>query len=231
VNKIQSSGDTSVSYTAIEPIAAQGINQKDIYTDNQRSVGGGITITTSAENPEAIYAYHDWAVTPEGQYTIGFGPEGELWEYGSNGMPVLKEGKSLILSPEELSELPIYAYFTIGHSNTYNEAKMAINRTLPEDQRDWLIAAQDQITFRHTKDVTEFVNVDTDVDTDEAIIYVDAREILREAYINMITAESDNAVKALYDSTKEQIYSMGFEKVIKVLDEKWKANKEILGAK
>lgn len=230
MSKIMGSGDLSTTYTVMEPIAAAGIDQADVYTDNQMSIGsGGITITTAAKNPEAIYAYHDWQVTPEGQYTLGFGPEGILWEYDEEGMPKLKEGKSLVMSSEELSALPIYSFFTLGQSNLYNEAKMKINRSLPEDQQDWLIAAQDKVCFRHTKDITEYVNVNTDINTDENDIYVDCKEILGDAYISMITAPNEDDVRRMYEETKNQIYSMNFESVLKVLKEKWQKNKEIMG--
>lgn len=229
MTKIKSSGDLSITYSVIEPIAAEGVDQQDVYTDSQMSIGsGGITITTTAKNPEAIYAYHDWQVTPEGQYTLGFGPEGILWEYDSDSMPKLKEGKSLVLSSEELTDLPIYSFFTIGQSNLYNEAKMKINRSLPEEDQDWLIAAQDSVCFRHTKDITDYVNVDTDVNTDENNIYVDCKEILGDAYISMITASGEEDVRKIFDETKQQIYSMGFDRVLKVLDEKWQKNKEII---
>lgn len=230
MSKIKSSGDLSVTYSVIEPVAAEGISQADIFTDGQLSTGsGGITITTTAENPEAIYAYHDWEVTPEGQYTLGFGPEGILWEYDEENMPKLKEGKSLTLSTEEMRDLPIYEFFTLGHSNLYNEAKMKINRTLPEEEQDWLIAAQDSVVFRHTKDITEFVNVNTDVNTDENNIYVDCQEILKDAYISMITAANEDEVRSIYDETKAQIYGMGFESALEVMEQKWEQNKEILG--
>lgn len=230
MSKIVSSGDLSTSYTVIEPIGAKEVNPADIFTDNQMSIGsGGINITTSAKNPEAIYAYHDWQVTPEGQYTLGFGPEGILWEYDTDGMPKLKEGKSLVLSPEELTKLPIYSFITLGQSNLYNEAKMKINRSLPIQEQDWLIAAQDAICFRYTKDITEYVNVNTDVNTDENNTYVECQEILRDAYVHMISASGEDEVIKIYTDTKDLIYSMNFKQIMDTLQFKWEGNKAIMG--
>ena len=144
-------------------------------------------------------------------------------------MPKLKEGKSLVLSAEELTKLPIYSFFTLGQSNLYNEAKMKINRSLPAEEQDWLIAAQDQVCFRHTKDITEYVNVNTDVNTDENNIYVECKEILADAYISMIAASSEDEVRRIYEETKNQIYGMNFESILKVLEEKWQQNKVIMG--
>lgn len=154
---------------------------------------------------------------------------GELWEYDQDGSPILKEGKTLVLSSEELQMNPIYSFFTLGQSNLYNEAKLKFNRLLPEGERDWIIEAQDTVIFRHTKDATVFANVNTDANTNENDTYMQAQEVFQAAVVSMITAADEAQVRALYADAKAEIESMGIADVLAALQVKFDANRAILG--
>lgn len=213
-------------YEVIEPIAAAGVDQKDIYTSTGSRLGWNIIcITNKAKDPERIYQYFDWAITPEGHRVLGFGPKGVLWnEVDENGFPILPDDLDYT---KRSNELPLGKFLLPGMTQWYDTCKFTIDQK--RGKGTWESNAQNKVTFHHTYDDTEYTSVNPPAGTEEADIDSDAAKYLTDQYTKMITAKSADEVKKFIEETKAELYRRGFEKVEKYMTQKWIENKQKLG--
>lgn len=213
-------------YIVIEPIAAPGIDQKAIYTSTGSRLGWNIIcITTAAKDPERIYQYFDWAITPEGHRVLGFGPKGVLWnEVDENGFPILPDDVDYT---KRSNELPLGKFLLPGMTQWYDTCKFTIDQK--RGKSTWESDAQMRITFRHTFDDTEFTSVLPPSGTPEGDIEVDSAKYLTDMYTKMITAKKAEDVAKIIEETKTELYRRGFDKVEQYMTQKWLDNKKKLG--
>src|SRR5690606_20527376 len=68
--------DPDAGLKMIWPIHKEGLNKDKITPGTWSQLGWNVNvITKAAKNPEAIFAFYDWMVGPQGQSTIFWGPE------------------------------------------------------------------------------------------------------------------------------------------------------------
>ncbi|HEX2947321.1 MAG TPA: extracellular solute-binding protein [Clostridia bacterium] len=95
-NALNSAGKFERTYVAV-PITNPGV--KDNYIDPPAktiSGTGGLTVSTSAKNPDRIFAFWDWLLNPEVQNYLQWGIEGKDWtKVGTVGKALTKERRDI----------------------------------------------------------------------------------------------------------------------------------------
>lgn len=196
-------------YEIIEPLAAKGIDPKDVKTSSTNIMGWNVVcITKNAEDPEKIFEYLDWAISPEGTRVLAFGPEGYYWEgLDDEGYPVFKEG----LEELEIShKLPVNQYIMPGNASYIDKSNEKLAATA--DSLSWEYEARTKVTYKHNIDETAYANIKPLFSSREGEISTSVDYYLNEQMMKMTTvARTDEEVLALLDETINEIYSRGFK--------------------
>jgi putative aldouronate transport system substrate-binding protein len=221
--------DPEGGYKMIWPIHKKGVDKDKVYPNGYNTLGWNVNvITTSAENPEGIFAYLDWMTGEEGQRIMFFGPPGLYWdEVDEDGAPIPND--AWVNTPQaEKDEQKLEAYVWAGNATFVDTTKTKIEMALPEDARDWGTTAQTTVAWKTSKNVTEFNNIDPAPETDMGIIHkqiADGEAGLITEYIGKILfAQSDAEALELIEQAKKETAQLGYDKALEYRTEKWQEN-------
>ena len=123
------------------------------YGDETGGVGWNMNcVTTKATDPQRIFDLWTYMITPEFSAIMQYGPEGgtmlDHLEWGDDGLPipVLKDGKAESdFTEAEKTAAGAWAWSQPAQSDYVDGIKYALNRTLPDDKKDWTIDIQDTL--------------------------------------------------------------------------------------
>jgi len=224
--------DPEAGYEFIWPIHKEGLDKNKIYPNyTGREAGGKIVITKNAKDPERIFAFLDWATSDEGQAVLFFGPPGFLWDTkDENGFPIPNE-KYKSMDKAELDKLHIADNIMAGNATWVDNAKVARENLLPEEQRDFQTTQQVNVAWKTSMDITAFANTDPQGDSEEGIILQSVKDMFDQAFSGMIYAKSDAEVESILKKANEEMQKLGFPKVLGVLEKKWQQNMNIINGK
>ena len=106
-------------------------------------MGWNVTaITTLAEQPERIYDFWTYLLTPDAAPEQMYGPEGILWEgKDANGLPIMKKAESEF-TEADVNDNGIWFWCIPGQSDNIDGTKFAVNNALPEEKQNWVIKHQ-----------------------------------------------------------------------------------------
>jgi putative aldouronate transport system substrate-binding protein len=77
-------------YISIPPMVSE-YNSKQMWPANNSSRTGGMAISNTCKQPEAIVRLMDWMFTEEGSIMMQFGPEDGKWDGGAGGWTIVTE--------------------------------------------------------------------------------------------------------------------------------------------
>lgn len=220
--------DPNSGYFMIWPIHKPGLDKNKIFPGTYTALGWNVNvITTSAEDPEKIFAFLDWYTGPEGQSLLFFGPEGKNWQgFDADGHPIFTDQ----YDANEVLELQ-KAHDPImwnGNTGYIDPAKMKYEEKLPPDEQNWAARYQSTITWPTQANATEFINLDPQPDSDLGIAKTAIDEIFEQAYAQSVMAKDDAAVDAILDQAEKDAQDAGYADLLAFRAEAWKKNKEIL---
>lgn len=220
-------------YFFIDPIHKEGLDPNKIYPGTYNLLGWNVTtITTSAKNPEAIFAMLDWMTGPEGSAVQMWGPPGPdgFWNgFKSDGTTpdfTSRYGSD----PEGLAQIQAVSgdLIWVGNTKYLDQTKIEYEETLPLDKRNWATYWQNKVTWESQGDATEFINLHPMPNSDEGIIYRKVKDIWLEARAIALYGETDEEVLAILDRAHDDSIAVGFQDYLDFITNKWQANLKIL---
>jgi putative aldouronate transport system substrate-binding protein len=224
--------DPNAGYEFIWPIAKSGLDKNKVYPNGYNALGWNVNvITTSAKNPEAIFAYLDWMTGEEGTRIMFFGPQGLYWDdFDAEGAPIPND-KWFSTPQEEKDKDKLEAYVWAGNATFVDTSKQKIEQTMPEEQRNWGSLAQLNIAWKTSQNMTQYNNIDPAPETDEGIINQQVGEIANEYFGKILFAKSDAEVLSLIDEAKKMTTDLGFDKVNEFRTARWQENLALINGK
>jgi putative aldouronate transport system substrate-binding protein len=228
-NNLLSAKDPEAGYMTIWPLHKDGVNKDKVYPSGFNRLGWNVNvITTSAKDPEAIFSYMNWATSPEGQQIIFFGPQGLFYDKVENGVPIPNDAY-INRDLKKYDEMKIGEFNWYGNTSYVDATKAEREKLLPSEAQDWTTMSQANITFKTSKNMTEFSNLDPAPNSEEGIIL----QRLKDYYVQLVPkiffAKSDEEVNKLIEDADKESAKMGYDKLLKWKTERWQANLQKIG--
>ncbi|GAA0323689.1 hypothetical protein GCM10008967_12750 [Bacillus carboniphilus] len=111
-----------------------------------------------------------------------------------------------------------------GNTAFIDNAKSAIEYSLPEEDRDWTTVVQNEFSWKTSLDVTEYVNLSPLPDSEEGIIQQRVNDIFEESFAKMLFAKNDDEVLAILEQAQKDAESVGHQKLLDFQTDKWQDN-------
>lgn len=223
--------DPNDGYFMIWPFAKDGIPKDKIHPGHYNSLGWNVSvITTSAENPEAVFAFWDYMTGPEGFRVLFWGPEGLYWEgVDADGVPKLKD--EYFTKEKERQDLmdKLVNFQWVGNTGYIDPAKSKFELQLPPEKRTWETRWQSEITWKTQYNATEFQNLDPSKESDEGIARQAVEDIYLEARSQALYAKSEEDVLKVLDKANADADAVGYSTVLDYKTKIWNDNKQKLG--
>ncbi|MFC0216588.1 extracellular solute-binding protein [Paenibacillus chartarius] len=229
-NNMLKAADPEDGYDVIWPVHKSGVDKNKVFPSGYNTLGWNVNvITTSAKNPEAIFSYMNWATSPQGQQVLFFGPQGLFYDKVENGVPVPNEAY-IKRDPKKYDELKIGEFNWYGNTSYVDSTKAQREKLLPQEVQDWTTQAQANVTFKTSKNMTEFSNLDPAPNSEEGIILQRLKDQFRQVVPKIFFAKSDEEVNSLIAQADQEATKLGYDKVLKWKTTQWQENlKKISG--
>lgn len=231
-NSLLSEQDPEAGYIMVWPIHKEGLDPNNIFPGTYNQLGWNVSvITSSADDPEAIFAFLDWFTGPEGQRIVMWGPEGLYWDgVDEEEAPLFTEAfTSDTKGRDELMNSTVNLQW-VGNTVYVDNSKMKFESTLPEEQKSWETKWQSEITWKTQFDTTEYVNLTPAGDSHEGIISQSVGEIYEKARAQAIlNAKNEAEVLAILDQAEKDAQQVGYSDLLAFKTVKWQENLERLG--
>lgn len=220
-------------YIFIDPIYKEGLDPNKIYPGTYNVLGWNVsTITTSAKNPEAIFAMLDWMTGPEGSAVQMWGPPGTngYWDGFKEDGITPKFTSKYTSDPDGLSEIQAISGELIWVGNTVylDQTKSDYEKTLPEDKRNWSTYWQQKVTWESQGDATPFINLQPTPNSDEGRIFARVKEIWLSARSYAMYGQTDEEVLEILDLAHKDSMESGFQDYLDFITSKWQENLKVL---
>lgn len=223
-NNVLKQQDPEAGYQVVWPFHNEGVDKDQVFPSGYNTLGWNVNvITTSAKDPEAIFAFMNWATSEEGQRVIFFGPEGLFYDKVENGVPIPNDAY-INRDPQKYDELKIGEFNWYGNTSYVDGVKGEREKLLPEEAQDWTTIAQTTVSFKTSRNITEFSNLDPLPSSEEGIIVQRLKDYYKQAIPKMIYASSDEEVRALLEQAAKDTNDLGYQKVLDWKTAKWKEN-------
>ncbi|WMT39989.1 extracellular solute-binding protein [Paenibacillus sp. D2_2] len=223
--------DPEDGYFMVWPIHKEGLDKDKIYPGTYNKLGwNAAVITTSAKDPEAVFAFLDYWTGPEGTTLQFWGVEGEYWQGLEADGYTPKFTEKYVTQRDQLSEYQtkMDPIMWVGNTVFADDTKGKYESTLAEQDRNWATYWQYQITWKTQGDGTQFVNMTPMPDSEEGISYQRARDIWLQVRAQTLYTKSDEETLALLDKAYDDTMSAGFDKVLDFYVQKWNENKAMI---
>ncbi|MCP3773133.1 extracellular solute-binding protein [Paenibacillus sp. MZ04-78.2] len=220
--------DPNAGYFMIWPIHKPGLDKNKIKVAHYDRLGwNAAAITTTAKDPEKIFAALDWMTSPEGMRLIAWGPEGQYWKgLDSEGLPNLTD-KFFSDPAERTKNMNATTDLQIVGNSTYNDKiKVKAELSLPEEKRSWETRYQDAITWKTHMDLTTLRGIEPPQDSPEGIIRERWIELYKKIRAQAILAKSEQEVIEIIDKGEKDAKTLGVDKLNEYLTKRWKENEE-----
>ncbi|CAH0117905.1 hypothetical protein PAE9249_00370 [Paenibacillus sp. CECT 9249] len=224
--------DPDAGYFMIWPIYKEGLDKNKIYPGSYNVLGWNVAvITTSAKDPEAVFAFLDWYTGPEGQTLLMWGPEGRFWDGWEEDGITPKFTEKYVTEKDELAKLQgeTTNITWVGNTVYVDNVKTKYESTLDENDRNWATRWQSEVTWKTQSDATEFVNLAPMPESEEGIIYQRVKDIWLKVRSQALTAKTDQEVLDILDKAHADSVKSGYDKLLEYYDKKWKENLKALG--
>jgi len=230
-NNILRAADPEAGYDVIWPFHKEGVDKNKVYPGGYNTLGWNVNvITTNAKDPEAIFAYMNWAISEEGQQIFFFGPPGLFYDEVVDGVPVPNDAYKN-RDPKAYDELKIGEFNWYGNTVYVDTTKAKREQLLPEEAQDWTTIAQYTVSFQTTRNVTEFSNLDPAPDSDEGIIQQRFKDHQKQIISKIVFASNDEAVRNIIEGAKTEAEKLQYQKLLDWKTAKWQDNLKVMGLK
>jgi len=217
-------------YITIAPIVKAGVDLNQVSHASYGSLGWNFNaITTSAKDPERIFAFFDWLMSPEGTTVAMYGPPGLYYEPDEKGFPIFND-KYKSLTPEQKENDGIgNTYFNLQGSPQFGHLEKVVmeregiekswNAKANEFYGQWVRINGDQ--FNNVKNFSK--------GSEEDIINQQIIQIMEKAVAKMVFAPNDEAVKKEMEAARSQVEAAGYGKLLTFMNNVWASNREQMG--
>jgi len=228
-NNLLKATDPEGGYDVIWPVHKAGVDKNKVYPSGYNTLGWNVNvITTNAKDPEAIFSYYNWASSPQGQQVIFFGPQGLFYDKVEDGVPIPNDAY-INRDPKKYDELKIGEFNWSGNTAYVDGTKGKRELLLPAEAQDWTTVAQATVSFKTSKNVTEFSNLEPAPSTEEGIIAQRLRDAHKQLIPKILFAKSDEEVLSLIDKADQEATKIGYDKLLTWKTAAWQANKQAAG--
>lgn len=220
-----------LGYFMIWPIHKEGLDKNKIYPGTYNKLGwNAAVITTSAKDPEAVFAFLDWWTGPEGTTLQFWGVEGEYWQGLEADGYTPKFTEKYGTEKDKLAEYQKFMdpLMWVGNTVFADDTKGKYESTLAENERNWATYWQYQITWKTQGDATEFVNMPPSPDSEAGIAFQRAKDIWDQVRAQTLFTKSDEEVLALLDKAYDDTMAAGFQATLDHFAKKWGENKAMI---
>jgi ABC-type glycerol-3-phosphate transport system substrate-binding protein len=211
-------------------LPANGLPYDRIYGEHYGTLGWNVAvITTTAEKPERIFELFSWMLTKQGSVEMMYGPPGGAAynELDSNGNPILLRNPDSDMTAEERERGGYWKWQKLGHSDNVDTTKFAVNDSLPEASRSWVISAQAHIFTPLMMPLTNEVEQLADQilpDTPLAIQRTICEDYIRAQMPLICMASSEAECQTLIDELIAYCDTNGIQDIVDVYNQKWLDN-------
>ncbi|OUS70126.1 ABC transporter substrate-binding protein [Paenibacillus sp. MY03] len=228
-----SKADPEDGYFFIEPIYKEGLDPARIYPGTYNVLGwNAAAITTSSNNPEAIFALLDWMTGPEGSAVQMWGPPGEdgYWNgFKEDGITPAFTSK-YSSDPQGLAEIQALSgdMIWVGNTGYLDKTKSEYEATLPDEDQNWATYWQQNITWRSQGDATPFIKLIPPSSIEEGRIYLKLKEIWLAARAAAMFGRTDEEVLEVLDDAHAASVEAGFDLYLDYITKRWQDNLRVL---
>lgn len=223
-NNLLKAVDPEDGYDVIWPVHKADVDRNQVFPSGYNTLGWNVNvITTNAKDPEAIFSYYNWASSPQGQQIIFFGPPGLFYDSVEDGVPIPNDAY-INRDLKQYDELKIGEFNWSGNTAYVDSTKGKREQLLPDAAQDWTTVAQTTVSFKTSRDVTEFSNLEPAPNSEEGIIAQRLRDYHKQLIPKLLFAKSDEEVLGLIDKADEEATKIGYDKLLVWKAEQWQAN-------
>lgn len=220
-------------YMFIDPIYKKGLDPSKIYPGTYNILGWNVAaITTSAKNPEAIFAMLDWMTGPEGSAVQMWGPPGPEGYWNGFSQDGITPNFTSNYSSDRAGLAKIQAIagemIWVGNTVYLDQTKSKYESTLPEEQRNWATYWQQKVTWKSQGDATPFINIQPASNSREGQIMRIIQEIWIDAREQALFGQTDEEVLAILDEAHRVSMEAGFQKYLDYITVRWQENMKVL---
>lgn len=223
--------DPDAGYFMVWPIHKAGLDKNKIYPGTYNKLGwNAAVITTSAKDPEAVFAFLDYWTGNEGMTLQMWGLEGGFWKgLESDGItPKFTDKYKTDKNALAEYQTKMDPLMWVGNTTFVDEIKGKYEATLAENERNWSTYWQYAITWKTQGDATEFINLFPLPESEEGIAFQRAKDIWLKVRAQTLYAKTDEEALAMLDKAHEDSMSSGFQKVLDFYAVKWHENQAMI---
>lgn len=220
-----------------------------VYYDGMRVIDTGsfsayggtsyVGVSAKSKNIEAALKVVNLLADPDSMFIVKNGPEGELWEYGADGIPVLTEkgiaryvnGEEVDIKGETFTNFNVMAIQMFGtltsfdkpywaafwpevsgagsNTDTMKRWKEFYGLSGEEDFVDLL--GDDCVQVAFDDNLNRFAEVPSD---EEELLWAAAQDVIVQASWKMVYAESDAEFEKLWDDAVAECEELGVEELV-----------------
>ncbi len=224
--------DKNVKWTGVGPLNGMGTPETYLHSS---SMSGWLAscISQNAKNPDRIIRLFNYLYSEEGQDLTTVGVEGQTF--------TVKDGKA-VLNPDikaEFEENSDKALLKYGFSGTpenpgilwfmYDRLRGARMKPLPSTPIDQMWADNFAFFNKYAFSNMPFEGLNPQGGSDEAAILAQVNKLRPEMMAKALISPTPEGVEKEWNSFLAQTDALGYDKVIKVMNDKFQANKKKLG--
>lgn len=230
-NNLLQAEDPEAGYEVIWPIHKEGEDKNQVFPSEYYTLGWNVNvITTSAADPEAIFSYMNWAISEEGQRVFFFGPPGLFYDQIEDGVP-LPNDAYVNRDLKAYDDMKIGEFNWYGNTSYVDSTKAKREQYLPEEAQDWTTIAQSSVSFKTSKNMTEFSNLDPIPNSKEGIIMQRLKDHYKQAIPKIIFSKSDEEVAQQIEEAAKEADRLGYQEILDWKTAKWHENLELMSKK
>ncbi len=213
------------------PIHKAGLDRNKIFPGSYSTLGwNAAVITTSAKDPEKVFAFLDWMTGSEGHAILHYGPEGEMWQgFDDEGYPNFTDKLDVKKAAE--IEAENQDVWWVGNAKLNDRGKIKAQGQLPPEEQSWISKVQSEVSWKTQADHTEFSNLTPDPDSPEGYARQAVDDIFNEVLARTLTAKNDAEVDQILDKAQKDAEAAGYDMLLEWKTEQWHKNKEIMAGK
>ncbi|MFD2614948.1 extracellular solute-binding protein [Paenibacillus gansuensis] len=228
-NDILQPNDKEAGYDYVPYFYKTGLDPNKLSPGGYGTMGWNMNaITTSAKNPEAIFAFFDWLMSKEGTAAAAYGPPGLYWDgFDANGAPTPTEKYKTSTTEQRNAEK--IGDFNMQGSPRWTELSDARIKQDPSLQT-WGDKANRFYGKWANVNNDQFNNVQNfPANSEEKLVYTRVKQIMEKAVAKLVFAKNDAEFDAAYEAAKKEINDAGYDKLLKFMTNVWQENLKKIG--
>ncbi|WNR46816.1 type 2 periplasmic-binding domain-containing protein [Paenibacillus roseipurpureus] len=228
-NDIIQAKDPNAGYDYWPWIHKAGVNPDNIILEAGGTTGWNFNvITTSAKNPEKIFAFFDWMLSDEGIKFLNYGPKGVYYDQeGDKGVPIWND-KYKQLTSDQKANLKFGDFTPEGSWRNGVISQAAINQDA--SNKKWSDKAGEFYGKYNRYLGNELEGTGNyPTNSEEDTIWKTIKKINEDYVAKIVYAKSDDEFNKLFDTWKNDVNNAGYDKLLQYGTKIWASNLKKLG--